>query len=117
MKEPRRVSLPRYTNNNDDKNTDNNNDKTNSNDYNGNSNNSNNNNNDNNDSSSAPSLPAKIIPAKIARLKLSGKFPMGLGIPPLKSKIRLESDPLKSRILVPRLAVFEDSSMLRSVYI
>ena len=30
---------------------------------------------------------------------------MGLGIPPLKIKILLESNPLKSRILVRRLAV------------
>ena len=37
--------------------------------------------------------------------KLSGKFPMGLGIPPLKFKIMLESNPLTSRIVVRRLAV------------
>ena len=30
---------------------------------------------------------------------------MGLGIPPLKIKILLQSNPLKSRILVRRLAV------------
>ena len=36
----------------------------------------------------APNLPTKIIPAKIARLKLPGRSPMGLGIPPLKIKIR-----------------------------
>ena len=30
----------------------------------------------------APNLPAKITPTKIAWLKLSGKFPMSLGIPP-----------------------------------
>ena len=32
---------------------------------------------------------------------------MGLGIPPLETKIMLESNPLKSRILVGRLAVTE----------
>ena len=34
-----------------------------------------------------PSLPTEIIPAKIAWLELSGRFPMGLGTPPLKIKI------------------------------
>ena len=47
-----------------------------------------------------PNLPTNIIPAKIAWLKLSGKFPMGLEIPPLKTKIMLESNPLKSTMLV-----------------
>ena len=46
-----------------------------------------------------------IIPTKICRLELSGKFPMGLGIPPLKFKIPVESNPPKFRILVRRLAV------------
>ena len=50
-------------------------------------------------------LPAKIIPAKIACLKLSGKSPMGMRIPPIKTKIMLESNTPKSRILVRRLAV------------
>ena len=36
---------------------------------------------------------------------LSGKCPMGPGIPPLDTKILLESNPMKSRILVRRLAV------------
>ena len=54
---------------------------------------------------STPDLPTKITPTKIAGLKLSGKFPMGLGIPPLELPILLESNPLKSRILVRRLAV------------
>ena len=31
-------------------------------------------------------LPANIIHTRIARLELSGKFPLGLGIPPLKSR-------------------------------
>ena len=35
-----------------------------------------------------PNLPTNITPASIARLKLSGKFPAGLGIPPLKFKIK-----------------------------
>ena len=35
--------------------------------------------------SSTPNLPTKITPTKIARLKLSGKSPTGLGIPPLKT--------------------------------
>ena len=52
-----------------------------------------------------PNLPTKIIPAKIRWLNVSGKFPMGMGIPPLRIKIMLESDPPKSRILVRRLAV------------
>ena len=53
----------------------------------------------------APNLPTKSLPTKIARLKLSGKFPMDLRVIPLKIKIVLESNPLKSRILVRRLAV------------
>ena len=32
---------------------------------------------------STPNPPTKIVPTNIARLKLSGNFPMGLGIPPL----------------------------------
>ena len=47
-----------------------------------------------------PNLPTKNLPAKIAWLKLSGKSPMGLGIPPRRIKILLESNPVKSRILV-----------------
>ena len=47
-----------------------------------------------------------LHPTNIAWLKLSGKFPMGLGIPPLQIKIMLESNPLKSTMLVGRLAVF-----------
>ena len=30
-----------------------------------------------------PNLPTNIVPTNIARLKLSGNFPMNLGIPPL----------------------------------
>ena len=29
------------------------------------------------------SLPTEIIPTKVALVKLSGQFPMGVGIPPL----------------------------------
>ena len=54
-----------------------------------------------------PNLPAstKIIPTKIARLKISGKFPVDMIIPPLTIKILLESNPRQSTILVRRLAV------------
>ena len=52
-----------------------------------------------------PNLPTNITPTNIARLKLSGKFPMGLGIPPLYIKIMLESSPPKSTMLVGRLGV------------
>ena len=41
-----------------------------------------------------PNLPTKTIPAKICWLELSGKFPLGVGIPPLEIDIPLESDPL-----------------------
>ena len=52
----------------------------------------------------APNLPAETILTKIRWLNISGKFSMGLGIPPLRIKILLGSNPPKSRILVPRLA-------------
>ena len=52
-----------------------------------------------------PNLPTKVIPTTIACLKLSGKFPMSMIIPPLKTKILHESNPLMSRISVRRLAV------------
>ena len=57
--------------------------------------------------SRTPNLPTKIIPTKIRGLKTSGKLPMDMWIPPPKIKILLESNPLKSRILVLRLAVPE----------
>ena len=38
-----------------------------------------------------PNLPTNIVPTNIARLKLSGKFPMRLGIPPLKIHTVLET--------------------------
>ena len=52
-----------------------------------------------------PNLPTKIILTKIAWLKLSGRSPMDMRIPPLEIKIFLESSPLKSRIVVRRLAI------------
>ena len=45
-------------------------------------------------------LPTKIIPNKICWLKFSGEFPMDMRIPPLQTKIPLESNPHNSRILV-----------------
>ena len=54
---------------------------------------------------STPNLPAKIIPTNIAWLKLSGKFPMDMRIPPLWIKIVLESNPLTSTMLVRGLVV------------
>ena len=52
------------------------------------------------------SFPTNIIPTKIVWLKLIGKFPMGLGIPPRKIKISLESNPLTSIMLVRRLTAY-----------
>ena len=52
-----------------------------------------------------PNLPTNTIPTKTAWLRLSRKFPMGLGIPPLIIKIMLESEPLTSIMLVGRLGV------------
>ena len=52
-----------------------------------------------------PNLPTNIIPSKIVRLKLSRKFPVDMIFPPLKIKIMLKSNPLKSIMLVGRLAV------------
>ena len=57
-----------------------------------------------------PNLPTKIIPTKICGLKMSGKFPLDMRIPALKLKILLESNPLKSRILVRRLAINQNLS-------
>ena len=47
-----------------------------------------------------PNLPTKFVPTNIAWLKLSGRSPMGLGIPPLQIKITLESNPQRSTMLV-----------------
>ena len=54
---------------------------------------------------STPNLPTNIIPTKIACLRLSGRFPVGLGLQPLKMKFVLESKTLKSIMLVGRLGV------------
>ena len=51
-----------------------------------------------------PNLPTNIAPTKIAWLKLSEKSPMDMSIPPLRIKIMLESNPLKSIMLVRKLA-------------
>ena len=45
-----------------------------------------------------PNPPTNIVPTNIARLKLSGNFPMGLGIPPLGSQnFKLSVSNLKSK--------------------
>ena len=56
-------------------------------------------------------LPTKIILTKICRLNIFGEFPMGLGIPPLTHNIMLQSNPLKSMILVRRLPPTSGSSV------
>ena len=56
-------------------------------------------------SRTTPNLATKTIPTKIAWLKHSGKFPMDMRMPSLEFRILPESSPLKSRILVRRLAV------------
>ena len=52
-----------------------------------------------------PNLPTKSIPTKIRWRRISWKFPLVMRTPPLEVKIMLESNSLKSRILVRRLAV------------
>ena len=52
-----------------------------------------------------PDFPTNIIPTNIAWLKLSGKFPRGLGMPPLKFRIMFVSNPLKPTMLVGGLGV------------
>ena len=62
---------------------------------------------------SLPRPPGALRPISLLRSSLlkfvdsrySGKSHMDLGIPPFKIKIMLESNPLKSRILVRKLAV------------
>ena len=61
----------------------------------------------------APNLPNKTIPTKICRLTISRKSLIDMGIPPLEIKMLLESNPLKSRILVQRLATRSASRHLR----
>ena len=57
------------------------------------------------DIGTTPNLPHKVIPTKICRLRFSRKIPKYMRIPPLNVKIMIESSPLKSRILIRRLAV------------
>ena len=52
-----------------------------------------------------PGRPTNIVPTNIAGVKLSGKSPMNLGIPPLRIKIMLESNPPKPTMLVGGLGV------------
>ena len=59
-----------------------------------------------------PSLPTNIIPTNIACVKLSGRFPVDMRIPPLKIKILLESDPPITRVLVRRLAVVRATGLI-----
>ena len=58
-----------------------------------------------------PNLPTNTIAAKIAWLKLSGESPNGMRIPPLRIKVMLESNPLKSIMLVPKLAVLRPTGV------
>ena len=52
-----------------------------------------------------PNPPTNITHTNIAWVKLYGKFPMGLGIPPHNINIMLESNPLTSIMLVRGLAI------------
>ena len=54
-----------------------------------------------------PNLPITIYPyyVRFVDSTFPGKSPADMSIPPLRIKIMLESNPLKSRILVRRLAV------------
>ena len=52
-----------------------------------------------------PTAKLRLSLLRLLDAKLSRKCPMGLGIPPLTSKTLLEPKPLKSGILVRRLAV------------
>ena len=52
-----------------------------------------------------PNLPTKILPTKIRWLKTSRKSPMDMSIPLLKTKIMLESNPMKSWISAGRPAL------------
>ena len=45
-------------------------------------------------------LKLRIRKLRVADPKTSGKFPMSLGIPPLKIKNLLGSNPLKSKVFV-----------------
>ena len=58
-----------------------------------------------------PNFSTNIVPTNIAWVKLSGKSPTGLGIPPRKIKIMLESNPPNSTMLVGRLGVHPTSEL------
>ena len=64
-----------------------------------------------------PDFPNNIVPTNIAWLKISGKFPMGLRIPPRNIKIVLESSPLKSTMSVGRLGVWMIAYIYRYIYV
>ena len=51
--------------------------------------------------------PISLLTLSLLRLKLSGKSPVDIRIPPLRIKIMLESNPLQSIVLIRRLAVHE----------
>ena len=51
--------------------------------------------------------PTNIVPTNIAWLKLSGKSPMDMRIPPLRIKSLLESIPSKPKLLIGRLGVMQ----------
>ena len=61
-----------------------------------------------------PNPHTNIMPSNNAWLKLSGKSPMDMRVPPLIIKIMLESNPLKSIILVGRLGVVTKSGMFHT---
>ena len=53
-----------------------------------------------------PDPPTNITSTNIAWVKLSGKSPIDLGIPPFKINIMLDSNPPKSTMSVRGLAVY-----------
>ena len=149
LRSPRNPNHNNNNNNNNNSNDNNSDDNNNSNSNNNNNNNNINNNNNNNNKhdngkhndnhytyvyiyiyrvlahhlapacATTPNLPTKNLPAKIAWLKFCGKLSMDIRIPPLNIKIMLESNPLKSRILVRRLGVRATVSRracLRSIF-
>ena len=61
--------------------------------------------------------PISLLRLSLLRLLDSdspGNFPMGMRIPPLTFKIKLESNPPKSRILVRRLAALKQRRTLQN---
>ena len=59
-------------------------------------------------------ISTSCIPTKMCWLKMSGRFPMDMRMPPRKSKSMLASDPPKSAILVQRLAILGGWSDVKS---